>query len=312
MHVFLTGAVQVGKSTLIDRVLAQLPQLRTAGFRTVTEEDLPDAIGSVYLVGADRGGERSGENRVAIRYGAPRGAEGFPAAFDRAGTAHLAAAEESDLIVMDEIGRLEEKAERFCSRIEELLDGDVPILGVVQRRGDTPLQRRIRSHPRVRLIEVTQENRESLVHAVTALVRRAVMQRTDSAGAFVFRGGGGSREVLMIRSSRKGWGFPKGHVEPGETAEQAAVRETREETGMEIALRPDFRTEVSGALPEERRRVIYFLGTATGGRLRTSPPEVLEVAWQPTDRAASLIRFPQDVPAFRAALDAVSERADQN
>ena len=42
MHVFLTGEIQVGKSTLIRRVLAALPDVRTVGFRTVTAADLPE------------------------------------------------------------------------------------------------------------------------------------------------------------------------------------------------------------------------------------------------------------------------------
>ncbi len=40
-------------------------------------------------------------------------------------------------------------------------------------------------------------------------------------------------EVLLIRDSYGNWGFPKGHVESGESAEQAALRECREETGLE-------------------------------------------------------------------------------
>ena len=64
-----------------------------------------------------------------------------------------------------------------------------------------------------------------------------------SAGGVVFRtvaaDDGGSRALyLLIRDSYQNWGFPKGHLEPGEQAEDAAVREVSEETGLsEIALR---------------------------------------------------------------------------
>ena len=65
-----------------------------------------------------------------------------------------------------------------------------------------------------------------------------------SAGGVVFRtvavddGGPTQTLFLLIRDSYRNWGFPKGHLEPGEQAEDAAVREVGEETGLsEITLR---------------------------------------------------------------------------
>jgi 8-oxo-dGTP pyrophosphatase MutT (NUDIX family) len=58
---------------------------------------------------------------------------------------------------------------------------------------------------------------------------RNPVEHHHSAGGLVVR----DAEILLI-STREGkrWQLPKGHVEPGESAEQAAVRETREETGV--------------------------------------------------------------------------------
>ena len=54
------------------------------------------------------------------------------------------------------------------------------------------------------------------------------------AGAVVARNIDGAVRLLLVRSSDgKNWLFPKGHIEDGETAEQAAVRETREEAGVD-------------------------------------------------------------------------------
>ena len=171
-HVFLTGEIQVGKSTLLRRTLEALGPLRIGGFLTVTRPDIPGAVGSVYIVpAAEAEPGYDALCRVAIRWGPGRGAEGFPEAFDCRGTEILRGAEQTQLIVMDEIGFLEAKAERFSARITELLDGDTPILGVVRQMGDTPLQSRIRSHPRARLIEVTRENRDALAETVAAYFR---------------------------------------------------------------------------------------------------------------------------------------------
>ena len=303
MHMFLTGEIQVGKSTLIRRVLAALPDVRAVGFRTVTAADLPDAVGSVYLVGLDHDGQRfDPSSRVGIRRGSGQGIEGFPYVFDEKGTALLQDAEKGQLIIMDEIGRMEAEAAAFRARVEALLDGDVPILGVVQKRGDTPLQRHIRTHPGVRLVTVTPENRDELLPQLTETIRMAVNRRVDSAGAFVFRERGGIEEVLMIRG-RRGWGFPKGHIEAGETAETAACREALEETGVSIRLLPDFRFATVSGLEHEDRKLYYFLAAPAGGTLRPQPGEVREAEWIPAAEAEARIRFAEDVPAFRAAWE---------
>lgn len=53
-----------------------------------------------------------------------------------------------------------------------------------------------------------------------------------SAGGVVFRIDDGRPLYLLIRDSYQNWGFPKGHLEAGEVAEAAAVREVSEETGL--------------------------------------------------------------------------------
>jgi 8-oxo-dGTP pyrophosphatase MutT (NUDIX family) len=61
---------------------------------------------------------------------------------------------------------------------------------------------------------------------------RARAHRETSAGGVVYRVDGGAPLFLLIRDSYANWGFPKGHLESGEHAEDAAIREVREETGL--------------------------------------------------------------------------------
>ena len=67
---------------------------------------------------------------------------------------------------------------------------------------------------------------------------RARAQRETSAGGVVYRLHDGSALFLLIKDSYQNWGFPKGHLETGERPEDAAMREVREETGIDdLALR---------------------------------------------------------------------------
>lgn len=133
-------------------------------------------------------------------------------------------------------------------------------------------------------------------------LRQETLRYTDSAGTIVFRWNGPLREVLMIRSGSS-WAFPKGHIEAGETALEAAVRETEEETGIQTALRTDERYGVKSGLPDERRWIFYYLGEAVGGKLRPDRGETADCAWQRVSEAAALLRFAQDAPALRWAVE---------
>jgi 8-oxo-dGTP pyrophosphatase MutT (NUDIX family) len=63
--------------------------------------------------------------------------------------------------------------------------------------------------------------------------RRAGQARIEtSAGGVIVRWRGAVPYVLLIRDPYKHWGFPKGHLESGETPDAAALREVMEETGL--------------------------------------------------------------------------------
>ena len=59
------------------------------------------------------------------------------------------------------------------------------------------------------------------------------------AGAVPFRKKGSQLEFLLVTSHRGRWIFPKGIVEPGETAEQTALKEVQEEAGIRGVLLPE-------------------------------------------------------------------------
>jgi 8-oxo-dGTP pyrophosphatase MutT (NUDIX family) len=118
--------------------------------------------------------------------------------------------------------------------------------------------------------------------------------RTEvSAGGVVYRRrDDGKVEILLAaRRTRRGdiaWGLAKGGIEDGETIEDAAVREVREETGIDAVIEEPLGDTRYFYIWEEvriRKTVHFFLMRATGGDVKDRDDEMEEVRWFPLSRA---------------------------
>ena len=169
MHVFLTGDVQIGKSTAIRRAIAQLGR-PVYGFRTFFT-DRESAEKSLYMLPA--AAERApGQEDAVVLFSGGRPTP-LTARFDALGASLLRAAQAhpEGLILMDECGRFEREAYAFQREIARCLAGDIPVLGGV-RQGVLGWTELIRSHPRVTLLTVTAENRDAMPPTIAALIAK--------------------------------------------------------------------------------------------------------------------------------------------
>ena len=113
------------------------------------------------------------------------------------------------------------------------------------------------------------------------------VEETSAGGLVVDRSDGAPRAALIGRVDRRGrllWSLPKGHLEAGETAEDAAVREVEEETGIRGRVLAALGTIDYWFVAEDRRihkTVHHYLLEAAGGELSDDDVEVDEVAWVP-------------------------------
>jgi len=160
-HLFLTGDKQVGKSTLLRRLI-DARQLDCAGFETQ----------AFYLNGERRGFTLHGrvdmppyENDCicCARIGEKKAAPVLET-FNQSGVSILQLSLESDVpyILMDEIGRLESKSDPFCAQVLRTLDSKKRVLGVLQKCS-SQLVEQIMSRDDVTVLTVTMENREELL-----------------------------------------------------------------------------------------------------------------------------------------------------
>ncbi len=113
-----------------------------------------------------------------------------------------------------------------------------------------------------------------------------------SCGAIVLREGEGGPEVLLLRHRAGHWDFPKGHVEEGESEEQTALREVKEESGLSVAIEEGFRGAVRySPYPGCEKEVVFFLASPLSGSLSLQQEEVSEGGWFTPEEALKTITY---------------------
>lgn len=128
------------------------------------------------------------------------------------------------------------------------------------------------------------------------------MNEEFSAGAILFRRNSKDTKFLVIYSERNRiWGFPKGHIETGESEQDAALREIDEETGItKLRFIDGFREEdiypAMGTRGKFRGRkitkhAIYFLCETTEEEITTDNTEITNYRWLPYSAAWELLSF---------------------
>ena len=131
------------------------------------------------------------------------------------------------------------------------------------------------------------------------------MKSEKSCGAIVLSPGHTNRKVLLIKHENGGhWAFPKGHVEHDETEVETALREIKEETGLDADLSTAFRKSVSySPAPGVMKEVVYFIAFAHTETIEKQDAEVTDFAWMPFNEALQAITYENDKSILQSAID---------
>lgn len=124
-----------------------------------------------------------------------------------------------------------------------------------------------------------------------------------SCGAVVFRKIFDEYRFLLIKNKRScNWGFPKGHMEKGETREDTARREVLEETGLHIKIFDDFCFESRYKIGNKiEKRVDVFLASTADTQTLIQKEEVDDYIWLRFRDALTTLKFDNDKEILEAA-----------
>lgn len=134
--------------------------------------------------------------------------------------------------------------------------------------------------------------------------RRARVE--TSSGGVVFRRGDDALDFLLIRDPYENWGLPKGHIEGGETASEAALREVAEETGL-LDLSVVTQLPTIDWFFRDRGRLIhkfchFFLVESVSGEPEPQRAEgITECVWRTADLAIETVSYSNAREVMRAA-----------
>ena len=135
------------------------------------------------------------------------------------------------------------------------------------------------------------------------------MKKEVSCGTITFYKG----KVLLIKQNKGYIGFPKGHVENGETEEETAIRETKEETNIDVKIHKDkkycINYDVDGKINKD---VVLFLAEPISFETRKQDSEVEKTMWVDFSLVCDYLSYDDTKEIFMEALNDIEYLTKDN
>lgn len=145
-----------------------------------------------------------------------------------------------------------------------------------------------------------------------------MQNREISVGAFLYKIENNEILFLLVYSKRNAeWGFPKGHANAGETEQETAKREIKEETGItDIEFKKGFRCidtyKIKGTLEFTKNRIIdkivvYYIARADSDFVGCCDDEISRGEWLDFKQAVSCLKYPNQKSLLEKAYKFIKE-----
>lgn len=114
------------------------------------------------------------------------------------------------------------------------------------------------------------------------------MKHEKSCGAVILK----EKQVLIVQQASGFYNFPKGHMEKGETEEETAIREVKEEINLDIKINKSLRFSIIySQTPELKRELIYFIASPISNNIQIDEKELKEAKWVDIEEVESILTF---------------------
>jgi nucleoside-triphosphatase len=167
----LTGVPGSGKTTVVEKVVAALPDMQVRGFMTTEIRRAGRRVGFELSTFA---GDKRLLAHVDIDSPYRVGRYGVDVqALDDIAEEALTLYDSAEVYVVDEVGKMECFSAKFCAAMRRLLDSDVPVVATVARRG-AGLIAEVKRRSDVELWEITRANRDQMPSRIVRWLHRAM------------------------------------------------------------------------------------------------------------------------------------------
>lgn len=134
-----------------------------------------------------------------------------------------------------------------------------------------------------------------------------------SAGAIVYTDIDNERYYLIIKDFHNNYGFPKGHLEENETLQEAALREIKEEVGLDVILDDNFKEELRYIMPNGiEKSSTYFIAYYCDQEINFQKEEVQETKLLKYEEALQILTFESMIETLKKANKYLNEKRKSN
>jgi len=126
------------------------------------------------------------------------------------------------------------------------------------------------------------------------------MKQEKSCGCIVIK----DNNVLLVQNTNCNWSFPKGHMESGETEKETALRETKEETNLDVEIISEKRYVISyQSKPGVVKEVVYFVAKPLSNDCIIQEKEIICLGYFDLDEALNVLSYEDIKKLFRRFYD---------
>ena len=127
------------------------------------------------------------------------------------------------------------------------------------------------------------------------------LKKEKSCGCIIIKD---QKVLLVYEKNRNFWGFPKGHMEDGETEIETALREVKEEVGLDVEIDKKRRYTLNYVINNEiDKTTVLYIAKAKNEKIIMQESEIENTKWCSFEEALNMLTFDDWKEMFKKAID---------